>query len=157
METIKLQANLPVTLDKLGKTLDAIKHPIAIIGSINISSDNYNGTMYLYFPEDVFLNIFNSMVGLDETEINEDTIDCAAELSNIILGSAKAEINRTTGVVIDTMLPQIYTKDQIDLTKDIGRDYIIVPFNVDKGSFYMIISHNIQPQKNSCIDRKRYG
>ena len=75
---------------------------VVIVGNLSIASEAFNGSLSICFPEDVFLSIYNSMLFTEETEINEDIVDCAAELTNIILGSAKADIKKKTWVLKKT-------------------------------------------------------
>ena len=146
-DTIKLQANLPIELAKIQTSLSQVTNNVVIAGNLNISSDTFNGSLSICFPEDVFLSIYNSMLGTEETEINEDIVDCAAELTNIILGSAKADINRSTGTVIDKAIPQVITGNPVNLKQLVGNKCIVVPFKVPKGLFYMVIgSTNAQVQ-----------
>ena len=141
-DTIKLQANLPIELTKVQTSLDSVADNIVIAGNLNINSEAFTGSLSICFPEDVFLSIYNSMLGTEETEINEDIVDCAAELTNIILGAAKADINRSTGQVIDKAIPKVIRGNPVDLVELVGNKCIVVPFKIPKGLFYMLIGSN---------------
>ena len=146
-DTIKLQANLPIELDKVQTSLDNVADNIVIAGNLNINSEAFTGSLSICFPEDVFLSIYNSMLGTEETEINEDIVDCAAELTNIILGAAKADINRTTGQVIDKAIPQVIRGNPVNLKGLVGNKCIVVPFKIPKGMFYMVIGSRAVQEK----------
>ena len=138
-DTIKLQANLPIELAKVQTSLSTVADNVVIVGNLSIASEAFNGSLSICFPEDVFLSIYNSMLFTEETEINEDIVDCAAELTNIILGSAKADINRSTGHVIEKAIPQVIRGNPVNLRQLVGNKCIVVPFKIPKGLFYMVI------------------
>lgn len=112
-----------------------------ISGVIGLTAEAFAGTLALSFPEVVFLKIASNMLGEECKAITPEIVDLAGELSNIILGQAKLQLNNL-GFVIQQALPScIWGKDHQVKTFG-GGVCIILPFETSAGTFYTEISSN---------------
>ncbi len=112
-----------------------------ISGVIGLTAEAFAGTLALSFPEVVFLKIASNMLGEECKAITPEIVDLAGELSNIILGQAKLQLNNL-GFVIQQALPScIWGKDHQVKTFG-GGVCIILPFETSVGTFYTEISSN---------------
>ncbi len=131
------QANKPqlVNLDEKVSFGD-----IAIAGVISLNTEQFNGTITLAFPEVVFLKIYESMFGEKVDEINADIEDAAAELLNIIYGSAKTKINSQLGFQLEPSLPTILSGEKIKIRQRTYQKILVLPFDTAYGPFHVEIS-----------------
>ena len=53
-DTIKLQANLPIELDKVQTSLDNVADNIVIAGNLNINSEAFTGSLSICFLRTYF-------------------------------------------------------------------------------------------------------
>lgn len=110
-------------------------------GIIGITSEAFNGSLAISFPEKVFLQIAEKMLGETHKEINTNIVDLAGELSNMILGQAKVELH-TVGYQISQALPScVWGKDhQVKVFG--GGACIVLPFETPAGMFHVEVSTN---------------
>ncbi len=64
-----------------------------IRGSIELSSEFFEGNYNIHFKKDIYLKIVNSLLMSNDTEINNDNKDFAGEIVNMIYGQAKMSLN----------------------------------------------------------------
>lgn len=110
-----------------------------ISGVIGLVSESFNGTVTITFPELTFLSIASKMFGETQTTLNKENQDVAGELTNIIFGQAKIELNNK-GYGIKTALPSVVTGKDHSVTSVVKGLSIVVPFESDSGSFFVEIT-----------------
>ena len=137
INTLQTQANVPITTGK-PFIKDGKELPIAIAGVITMNNAEMPGSIALCFSKEVFLGIYESMVGEKHEEITAETQDAAGELLNIIYGHAKTKL-KAGGFTIDMAIPVILAGEK--LTMQIGErgKTIVVPFECPYGAFYLEI------------------
>lgn len=137
MEVLKVQAN---TESKSGKIYvkQEKKHSGDISGVIGIVSESFNGTVVISFPEATFLKIISRMLGENYTELTQEIIDGASELTNMVVGQAKAVLN-VKGYGIKTALPSVVTGKDHNVSSLTQGPIVVVPFDSDVGSFFIEI------------------
>ena len=104
-----------------------------------MSSEKFQGTITLCFTGPVFLSIMGSMLGETYTEITKDLEDGAAELLNIIFGTAKATLNQQ-GHSIQKAIPTVVRGHALHTSQPKGAKAIVLPFKTDKGEFHVEIA-----------------
>lgn len=110
-----------------------------ISGVIGITSDKFNGSVVISFPEQTFLKIMSRMLGEEFTTLTKEIADGAGEFTNIIFGQAKITLN-DKGYGIKMAIPSVITgKNHIihGITKG---PVVMIPFETDLGPFYIEIS-----------------
>jgi CheY-specific phosphatase CheX len=76
------------------------------------------------------------MLGVTDGELDEDTlVDGAAELVNIVAGSAKAKFCKDGGAPLDLSLPTVIRGEGFQIDYPSKTVWIEVPFSSELGSF----------------------
>jgi chemotaxis protein CheX len=110
-------------------------------GIIGITSEVFSGTLAISFPEPLFLKIAENMLGEKHSQITAGIVDIAGELSNMILGQAKIELNNL-GFQVQQALPScIWGKDH-KVKHFGGGACIVLPFETAHGVFHVEVSTN---------------
>ncbi len=105
-----------------------------ISGVIGLVADAFTGTVVISFPEATFLKLISRMLGEEFTSITPEIKDGAGELTNIIFGQAKIDLNKK-GYGIKTALPSVVTGKDHTVSDFSKGPKIIIPFECDVGSF----------------------
>lgn len=109
-----------------------------ISGIIGIVSDTFDGSVVISFPEKTFLKVISNMLGEDYQKIDQEIVDGAGELTNMIFGQAKIVLNEK-GYGIKTAIPSVvYGKDH-SLSALTRGPVVVVPFTTDHGDFFVEI------------------
>ena len=139
MNVLKVQAGVE---SKSGKIyLKKKDEPLLgdVSGVIGIVSDNFTGAVVISFPEATFLKVMSGMLGEEYLELNQDILDGAGEITNIIFGQAKVILNEK-GYGIKTALPSVvHGKDHSVSSHDLGGQSVVVPFESNSGKFFVEI------------------
>ncbi|MGK5083067.1 chemotaxis protein CheX [Bdellovibrionota bacterium FG-1] len=139
LNTLKIQCQLEATHAKpfIKGTQPQPKFEIA--GVIGLTSETFAGNITICFPAVVYLTLMSNMLGEKYTEITQELQDGAAELLNIIFGSAKAILNKQ-GYTIQKAIPTVIRGESLQ-TSYIGSGQVIVlPFVTPAGDFHIEIS-----------------
>ena len=118
------------------------EQPIAIVGIMTISTEKFKGSISLAFPEKVFLKIYEEMLGETAESITNEKQDAAAELLNIIYGTAKAELNSKEGYKLIPVLPTVLAGEKLNIRQQTSQKIIILPFETPIGQFQIEISND---------------
>lgn len=105
-----------------------------VTGIIGLAGYQATGHMLLSFDQPSILKIVNSMLGESYQEINDQVVDAAGELTNMISGGAKREFNEL-GFFFEMATPIVIVGKDVavnQLTKD---PIISVPFTLENGVF----------------------
>lgn len=137
MKVLKIQSQTNVTPGKIF-IRQGDKPSGDVSGVIGLVSPGFNGSIVISFPEKTFLAIMSKMLGETLTSLTKEINDGAGEISNMIFGQAKTELNKA-GYGIQMALPTVIVgKDHTFLNSKQGPS-VIVPFNSDCGEFYVEI------------------
>lgn len=138
INTLKVQAQIKTEAGQVyvKKPQEFIQGDIS--GVIGIVSDSFNGSVVITFPEKVFLKIISNMLGEEYTKIDNDIIDGAGELTNMIFGQAKVTLNEK-GYGIKTAIPSVVTGKDHTLSGLTKGPIVIVPFTTEFGPFFVEI------------------
>jgi len=98
-----------------------------ISGIIGMNSDRFLGSMAMCFQEGLILKIFNNMMGGATRELNDDVKDAVAELTNIIFGNAKRDLN-VIGHTIQPAIPSVITGKNHEIRHSIEGMCLVIPF-----------------------------
>ncbi|MFG1500945.1 chemotaxis protein CheX [Halobacteriovorax sp. XZX-3] len=143
LEVFKKQLNIPLLAGEVHPNYE-FKDVVDIVGLIGISSEKINGELALCFNKDSFLTIYNTMFSENQTELNEDISDSAAEFVNMVLGQAKADINKITGLTVERTTPEVIIGESIKNDRITGPRTVTIPFELPVGMnkqvFYMSLT-----------------
>lgn len=109
-----------------------------ISGIIGIVSEAFNGSVVISFPEQTFLKIISSMLGEEYNKLDQEIIDGAGEITNMIFGQAKIVLNEK-GYGIKTAIPSVVSGKNHTLTAQSKGPVVVVPFESNAGNFVVEI------------------
>lgn len=139
LQVLKIQASITAEATKIYLKKPGEKLLGDISGVIGIVSTNFNGSVIISFPKETFLNVMSGMLGEIYTELTQDILDGAGEITNMIFGQAKVSLNEK-GYGVQMALPSvIFGKDHSMLSSTQG-PIIVVPFSSSAGNFFVEIS-----------------
>ncbi len=104
-----------------------------ITGVIGITGEK-NGTISVTFDQASILKIVSNMFGEDITEINSDIADAVGELTNMISGQARKELEEI-GKVFHAAIPSVITGKNHTIVHMSNGPKIAIPFKTDDGNF----------------------
>lgn len=93
-----------------------------------------NGTLSVTFDELCILKIVSNMFGEEMTEINDEIADAVGELTNMISGQARKELEEI-GKKYQAAIPSVITGKNHQLETKTQGPKIALPFKTDFGSF----------------------
>ncbi len=143
VNTFSVQAQTQCTPGKafLQNAADKNYDPtIGIVGMINIVSSKVDGSIALAFNEKVFLQIYENMFAEKHESITSELQDAAAEILNIIYGTVKATVNKTTDYNLQPAIPTVFVGEKIKINQKTNDKIIILPFQSSAGAFQMEIA-----------------
>lgn len=112
---------------------------VDIAGVIGITSQGFNGSISICFPEKTFIGIVSSMLGEEYTEITKDVEDAAGEILNIIFGHAKKKLNEE-GYSFQKAIPTVVRGNKFRLKHMQEHVTFVLPFETKFGMFFIEIS-----------------
>ncbi|MGC3967021.1 MAG: chemotaxis protein CheX [Pirellulales bacterium] len=104
-----------------------LQHEIS--GVIGLSGSAV-GTVVLSFSENVALQAAGTMLMMEMTEINADVIDAVGELTNMVAGAAKAQLEH---LKLSISLPNVITGKGHEVRFPSNVTPIVIPFESDWG------------------------
>jgi len=138
VQVLKVQANIE---SKTGKVY--IKKPEDksfgdVSGVISIDSEAFTGTVMVSFSEKTFLNIMSAMLGETYEVMNQDLLDGAGEITNMIFGQAKVVLNER-GYGIKMAIPTVVSGKNHTLSTNGKGPIFVIPFESQAGPFVVHI------------------
>jgi chemotaxis protein CheX len=104
-----------------------------VSGVIGITGET-NGTIYVTFDEPSILKIVSNMFGEEMAEINNEITDAVGELTNMISGQARRELEEI-GKVFHGAIPSVISGKNHKLMPMTKGPKIAIPFKTDSGNF----------------------
>jgi chemotaxis protein CheX len=135
IETFKTMVQLTVTPGKLYLRKDNNTQS-DISGVIGLSGD-IRGAVVMAYPSDTAIKVSSKFLGEEITELNPSVADCVGEITNIITGFAKKDLQH---LHLSISLPSIVRGHNhvVDMPKD--APVMCIPFDSECGSFIMEVS-----------------
>ena len=93
-----------------------------------------NGTVFITFDESCIVKVVSNMFGEQINEINDDIKDAVGELTNMISGQARKELEEI-GKVFQGAIPSVVVGRNHELFPMTKGPKIAIPFKTDFGSF----------------------
>lgn len=130
MAFIEPKAGAPY-LKKDAKARGDISGIIGLAGSVK-------GSLALSFEEPCILEIVSSMLGEQISEINAEISDAVGEITNMVSGAARKNME-DAGFTILSALPTVISGKGHSIAHVMGGPSIIIPFETAKGRFVVDI------------------
>lgn len=105
-----------------------------ITGVIGLAGLNVSGNLVVSFETQCILAIVNAMLSSDYKELNDDIVDAVGELTNMICGSTKHDLN-VLGISIQMATPIILRGKNIEISQLSAAPVIAIPFSTPAGNF----------------------
>jgi len=110
-----------------------------ITGIIGFAAKNISGSVALSFPQETILKIYEAMMGAPADEANGEVNDVVGELTNIVVGGAKAEF-ANLGYPYNISLPVVVEGKGHKINHKHNNPIIVFPFSFENKDFSMEIS-----------------
>jgi len=104
-----------------------------VTGVIGITGEA-NGTISVTFDQGSILQVVSNMFGEEIAEINSEVADAVGELTNMISGQARRELE-TQGKLFQAAIPSVITGPNHTVTHITKGPKIAIPFTIDQGVF----------------------
>jgi len=104
-----------------------------VTGVIGITGEA-NGSVSVTFDERSILKIVSNMFGEEMKEINGEITDAVGELTNMISGQARKELEEA-GKVFEAAIPSVITGKNHCITHITHGPKIAIPFEIEEGIF----------------------
>jgi chemotaxis protein CheX len=124
----------PVAGTPKKKELNEIVHGKNISGLMSMMGRKGNASIALTFSEGAILHIAKNMLPSEITTIDGMVIDLVGELANMVLGSAKGELENG-GYLFQLSLPTIIFGSDYLIAHKINAPIIRLPFTMPEGDF----------------------
>jgi len=92
------------------------------------------GSMALSFSKGAILKIVSNMLDEEIKEINGDIADAVGEITNMVSGVSRKELE-SIGLTVLAAIPTVVTGKGHSITHVLGGPSIVIPFETDDGSF----------------------
>ncbi len=93
-----------------------------------------NGTIAVTFDEGSILKIVSNMFGEEMKELNSEVADAVGELTNMISGQARRELEEI-GKVFEAAIPSVIAGKNHQITHYTDGPKIAIPFTTEGGAF----------------------
>lgn len=104
-----------------------------VTGIIGLTGEA-NGTISVTFEEGSILKIVSNMFGEEMTSLNHEIADAVGELTNMISGQARRELE-LMGKVFEAAIPSVVSGKGHTITHYTDGPKIAIPFSIDSGQF----------------------
>ena len=92
------------------------------------------GSMALSFSQEAILKIVSNMLGEEMTEVNGDITDAVGEITNMVSGASRKELEGL-GFTITAAIPSVISGENHSIKHVLGGPSLIIPFETDDGPF----------------------
>ena len=121
---------------RLKTTHEAYGDITAIIG---MAGDSVKGSFAVSFTEPCILEIMSNMLGEEIKALSRDVSDGVGEITNIIIGGAKAQLAEK-GHVIGMAIPTVVSGKGHSVEHVTEQPVTLVPFETPAGPFFIEVS-----------------
>lgn len=138
LRVLQVQARVESKAQKMYLKKPGDKFTGDVSGIIGIVSETFNGSVVISFPEATFLKVMSNMLGENVTGLSGDILDGAGEITNMVFGMAKVDLN-AKGYGIKTALPSVVSGKDHQLTALTTGPCVVLPFTSSAGDFFVEI------------------
>jgi len=139
VEALQVQAGLKVEGGKPFMKGKQAQPEFVVAGVLGIVSNEFKGSIALYFEKGPFLKIIENMLGETLTEVTDEYADASAELLNITYGSAKTKLNQL-GFDLKRALPTVIRGVGISSQVNSSAPAIVIPLRSEFGQVHIEIT-----------------
>jgi chemotaxis protein CheX len=119
-----------------------------VSGVIGLTGGSVVGSMALSFSEEAILKIVSNMLGEEITEVNGDITDAVGEITNMVSGVSRKELE-AIGLNLSASIPTVIAGKNHSIKHVLGGPSIIIPFETEDGPFVVdVCIGDAKRQKN---------
>jgi chemotaxis protein CheX len=107
-----------------------------ISGIIAVTSNSFSGALAITYQKSLILKIFSTMMSEPKAEIDEEVQDAVMELTNIIFGNARRDLN-LQGHSISPAIPSVITGSPHEIRHSSKGFRLCIPFASDFGEAFL--------------------
>lgn len=104
-----------------------------VSGVIGLTGD-VSGTISVSFTENCIFNIVSNMFGDEVSELNDEISDAVGEITNMISGQARQELE-VLGRNLQAAIPAVVLGKNHTITHITSHPIVAIPFDTEKGEF----------------------
>ena len=112
-----------------------------ISGLIGMVGDNIQGSMSISFEESLVLEIMHKMLGEKPEGIDSDVQDMVGEITNMICGGAKNELDQK-GYDFGMATPVVVSGKNHIIDHQVDGKKMLMPFSHESGNLYLEMCFN---------------
>ena len=105
-----------------------------------------NGTVSVTFDELCILKVVSNMFGEEMKELNDEVTDAVGEITNMISGQARKELEEM-GRLFHGAIPTVITGKNHKIESTTKGPKIAIPFTNDAGMFTIVVCLEMEPKK----------
>jgi len=142
MAQIQLERGTPSLRDKSAgaKTLGDVT------GMISVNSENFSGSLAIVFKEKLALAVYQNMMSEEKKTIDDDVKDCVMEITNIVFGNARRDLN-VIGHSIKPARPSVIAGSNHEVTHSAQGLCLNLPFHCAHGELIVELLVTMLPKK----------
>jgi len=106
-----------------------------VSGIIGITGDAV-GSLALSFSEKCICRIVSNMLGEEHHEVTKDIIDAVGELTNMISGASRTQLEKM-GMAVYAAIPTVVHGHEHTITHILKSPSIVIPFSTAAGPFFV--------------------
>jgi chemotaxis protein CheX len=107
-----------------------------VAGIVGLTASSHKGTLSISFEKKTIFFIISKMLGEEYTEVTPEVVDAVGELTNMIYGEAKTNLN-LQGYSFEAAIPTIVIGQHILHSRTGATATIVVPFVSEGGKFFV--------------------
>lgn len=139
VEALKTQARIQVEGGKPFLKGKQAQPRFVVAALLGLVSNEFRGSISLYFEEKVFLKMIENMLGEKLTEVSDEYADAAGEILNITYGAAKTTLN-SRGYELKRALPTVIKGSDIKANLSSKVPTIVIPLQSEFGQVHIEIA-----------------
>lgn len=110
-----------------------------VSGFMDMENEVTRGSMAISFSPKVIKSLVKTMVGEEIKKVDETAKDLTGELTNMIVGGAKAQLAEK-GIDFAMSTPQVFSGKKHQIKHKYDGQTVILPFDSDCGEFFLEIN-----------------
>lgn len=148
LEVLKTMASFQPVPGKPYVKKDDLAHG-DVSGIIGITGDAI-GSLAISFSESCICNVVGRMLGETYTTINHDVLDAVGELTNMISGVSRTQLEKK-GMTVFAAIPSVVFGSNHTITHILKSPSIVIPFTSPSGPFFVDVCIRTanEPEKKS--------
>ena len=116
-----------------------------VSGVIGFTGES-NGTVSVTFDELCILKVVSNMFGEEMKELNDEVSDAVGEITNMISGQARKELEEM-GRLFHGAIPTVITGKNHKIESTTKGPKIAIPFTIESGTFTIVVCLDIESAK----------